>query len=53
MQQLSPPKYTNGALIKQMKGIAQYAALVKAYPNIKGSITDLLHKEANFFTEVR
>lgn len=52
VQQLSPPKYTNGALIKQMKAIAQYAALVKAYPTIKGSITDLLHKEANFFTEV-
>ncbi|KAF8317096.1 hypothetical protein DL93DRAFT_2134487 [Clavulina sp. PMI_390] len=48
---LSMPKYTNGALIKQMKNIPQYAAIVKHYPTIKGPITELLTKEGAFFTE--
>jgi hypothetical protein len=52
IQTLIPPKYTNAALIKQMKAIPQYAAIVRHYPTIKGPITELVQRESNFFSEV-
>jgi len=48
---LIPPKYTNAALIKQMKAIPQYATIVRHYPTIKGPITELVQREFNFFSE--